>query len=233
MERLRRWPIWIMTGERCGSWYLTDLLRHALALEDEFLELPMAYGTEDAYWVRRLPHELLGNPPHYLKVLRSHFIQAGFDDGDRMQINQRLPGIRYIWLWRDDVFARAASLYCAENLRTWRVENPEQRREFICSRVEVNDDRLWDCLQRVRRESTTNWHPYFWKEENVVRVTYEALLESPATAVNRICWELGLDFRKNWFESYEPTYLKATHHQIPDLILKLRKLDETMHSTGA
>lgn len=214
-----------MTGERCGSWHLCDLMEQAFSLP-KFLELPMAYGTSRGLWLKRLPEDLFIRPFRYLKMIRSHFENSGLDDGDRDKIEKSLPELGYIWLWRNCPYERAASLYCAEQLGVWRSRKASEAERNINAEILLDESKLKNCLSRTKGELIHNWHGYF-ANRDVLRVSYEDLRDDPYKIIACIAEKLNLKINAGF--QYSPTFFKSTNRITPVLIEKIRKIDGILH----
>lgn len=215
-----------MTGERCGSWHLCDLIEQAFSLP-KFLELPMAYGTNKSLWLKRLPKELFLKTFNHLKIIRSHFENSGLNDSDRDKIEKSIPELGYLWLWRNCPYERAASMYCAEQLGVWRSCKASEAERYINTQVSLDEYKLLSCLKRAKAELINNWHGYFTNRD-VLRVYYEELRDDPYKIIDHISEKLNMKIKSGF--QYRPNIFKSTNKITPVLIDKMRRIDEKLHT---
>jgi len=182
---------WILTNERSGSTYLCDVLNGTGLFETEFCErfnhiIPKSFAN-----FRQSPHDFC-----YTKLQpRQHIEKAGAISLE--SIKNHLPGIQFILLKRNDIFAKAVSLYfCFKTKKyimtsdTARVKGDPIQWAFVSPEaynnmsIELDAAALIESYKQVAREHT------YWdtrlEGEDYLLVDYDDLMQDPVKEVGKI-----------------------------------------------
>lgn len=197
---------WLLTSPRSGSTWLQYLLNHnagvPLRIGDDREQARYSFGEHMSEKYCRSLEEFLQWDPVVSKVHCHHF---GAYLIDRPLLKSRLPPLRFVLLERRDQFAQAASLAMANRTGITQCQNLKKQNEFRASSVKLEDAELVACLKAVN-DYTAFWRNWLHSESHLV-VTYESLLEDPASVVGEVL-----------------SYLQTPHESI-SVDVPLRKLN--------
>ena len=209
---------WILTYPRSGSVFLCYLLHRTGLFPDYrgsengyFMEhfneirLRRHYYPEAVYekWKNSDPgsrreiffdHVLRAHKlPPIAKIMREQFVTfLGLKDSDRKMIDAMLPGMKYIHLRRDDIFARTISLYFARKTNRW-VLPGENSREYQQVKIPFNKAEILEIYRHEKEFSQKNDWTHYLREGSYLHVDFDRLIKNPLKTLKEILIYLELD----------------------------------------
>lgn len=169
-------PCWILTTARTGSSFLCEILNQTGLFVPEFKE----YMHPEAK-----PFEFVQRP--YCKVMRGHF-ERFLHDGAKEDIERLFPGMKYIYLNRQNIEDKAVSLYFARETGVWCLRR-EDREQYMAQPVHLDENKLMDAYHYEARVSRL-WDNFLEGTPHL-RIEYEELVESPAEVIRKVLTYLG------------------------------------------
>jgi len=166
---VRTWsPCWILTSPRSGSnWFSRSLDAYARSLLAPSCRplLPVA------------------------SLVYNHVLQRERPGATIEMIEHENPGIRFVWLWRENLIEQAVSLLIACRTGATRSYDPQTIEVARKVGVEASDEELLERYQEVA-SYRENWR-YWLQHHEYMSVTYESLWDRIAIVVPRVLEYLG------------------------------------------
>jgi LPS sulfotransferase NodH len=163
------------------------------------------------------PFDFLSKP--FCKVLRVHFNRV-FHDSAKYDIERFFPNIRYIRIYREDLFRQAVSLYFSRKTQHWSLSTEEQLGWFLSTSVDFVDDELLECYD-FAKAARYAWDAYLQDTPHYL-VEYESLKNEPERIYYEILDYLGLE-KKPFCGS---KLIAMTRPEIEEFVARLKSLVE-------
>lgn len=236
---------WILTGLRSGSSYLSYLL-NATGKFDPYFGEWFNFGLWNLYiyFDKKYNYEQLSDKefryglfktcglPSNAKVHYQHF--KDILDNDFAYVESMLPDNKYIYLSREDNYAKAVSAYISVKTDVWHkssnyelankmIVNPQVRdisEPYI--ETDLNKDELLYWYKFVSEE-TTGWDEFI-KDKDYIAVEYGDLINNTHHVVDDILKYLGISLSNAELKNIidECTLFPSTHPQKQEFIEELR-----------
>jgi LPS sulfotransferase NodH len=133
-------------------------------------------------------------------------------------IETALPGIRYVYLVRSDIFARTVSIYFARMTKQWYLRTDDNG--FFDKVIPFYSSILVDIYEE-ELELQNVW-PEVLKGREFLEVQYEEVTKTPAKTIRRIGNYLNLVPAP--FEDVQIDSLPMTRSETPEYIERLKEL---------
>lgn len=220
-------PCWILTSPRTGSTWLARMLNRSVGMP---LDMP-SWGFLRNWCFSEHMHpsnrgdamQFWDDPPVVSKVHNHHLLE--FAPDIRVDdVAQKLPGICFVRLYRQDKVAQAISLYFSDVTAAHRIENNDQLQRYASRDVPWDAQAAYGKYQQVLSYDR-NWD--YWLNGRLhLRVSYEDLLSRTEDVVREI-----LRFCRTNVSSvcFDVSLLKQTHPQKQEYCQRLR---EALLATG-
>lgn len=201
-------PTWILGSPRVGSSYYISLLNSTEIFRPQFVE-HFHNSMWDEKWLRF--------SPRYNKVHAGVFHRRVCD----VDLEEKLPGIKYILLRRKDCVASAVSHYFSKKLNQFTV-SAKDRDMVKTHEVEYDEDSILK-LYHFHRKSHVGWDEYLSTRE-YLEFDYEDLVDDPRGVVGRTLNYLGVSGEANLNDPQ--IQIKLRHPQKEEFIRRIRALIE-------
>lgn len=206
----------MLTAMRSGSTYLFNMLKatgsfsfpapHAehpsLKAQAEIGEFLAPNGYLDPWDVHGIPKtkelceqhlkkkaNLPFRPPCLLKILKEHFEYYLLDYDDRPLVETLFPKPKYIWLEREDVFARTVSAYQFFVSKMPHLWNERMQAEYKAKEIPWDTKGILDVY--YNHVKNCDWGP-FLEGANHHHVEYEDLIARPQEVLQGCLDYLGM-----------------------------------------
>jgi LPS sulfotransferase NodH len=172
---------------RSGSTYLCHLLRSTGLLgrpHEIFPDAKVArqLHASPAEFDALIDRVTTDNGIYGLKIFSTQFAFV-----QKLRWPERLPGLRFVYLEREDLLGQALSLSRAIQSRQFKSGDPVQAPPRYDRRL------IADCIGRITY-GAARWQGYFARNNIApLRLTYEALVRDPQAAVTALADLVGLD----------------------------------------
>jgi len=168
--------------ERSPEWTRDDYGRH--------FEAALASGTTDnGVFGAKLMWSYFGD---FLELMRGIPRFAGMGDGSLLAA--AFPGLRYVFVSRNDKVRQAVSLWRALQTLVWRLERSGQRDEPMPEhRLVYSFDAIDHLLDQLRRNEDA-WRGYFFRTgQRPLTLLYEDIAGDLDASVRRVLADLGVE----------------------------------------
>ena len=237
---------WILTNLRSGSGYLCYLLNKTSLFVPHFEEwfdngqnINYIYGDNKANsnfnkHKDSLNYVKIHGLPKFLKIQRFRYDKI-FNKNDKNIIKQILPDIKFIYLKRNDIFARAISLYFCSQTKTYHItKNDEDSKKWL-SKSNVKDFKNWknihipfiekkvvSCYNKIIKDRS--WDD-FLTDENYLLLDYDELTTDPNKTLKEILKFLDIKSPKNIKNIINTcSLMKTNRSETDEYIKKLKRL---------
>ena len=229
-------PYWILTRERSGSTYLSHLLNGTNNFEPKFSEyLHFQMGKSKKNFIE--------NSSEY-KYCKINWKQLLFNNLSIEEICNALPDVKFIFLKREDLYARSISLsFCKQTGKWFMSDNVNDMKEFSCNKFAPtfknghsipasyhNKKVTFDynsTLKILQEMKETN---YVWedvlKDKDYLKVTYEDLIQNPSVALENILNYIGANCKRIEESIYNCKLKPMTRKESTVYINRLKKIDK-------
>lgn len=243
--------LWILTGLRSGSTLLWKLLwdtklfsypdKHSdhpsLDLQRSVGEFLAPNHNIDPWDVLQVPKtremtiqylkmksKLAGTENNVMKLPIEQYHYYLLDHNDRPLIQSLFPDSRFIWLEREDIYARTVSAYIFFTTRTAHLQNQKQKDEWLKKPVPWNSQGILDVYYNHIKKC--DWGS-FLEGENYLKVSYEELVADPALTLKKCMDWAGVDGRQRLdykgIADRQPKF-KTERPETQEYIKKLKRL---------
>lgn len=219
-------PLWILSYERTGSTFLQDMLNATGLFKpriDEWFH-PDARGAvglypDIKYWAPdAVTRYVVTNPPKFAKVQAVHATQAN-PPLTREGVEEKLPGIKYVVIMREDMIASAISLYFARETGMFGIVNPSQLDVFRSIPIEFDDSKVLDAYGRIK-QSRNYWAQWLADADRLI-YDYQDIVSRPKEIAKEILNHAGVDYDG---DISLPPLCKQTRPETEDFKRRLSKL---------
>lgn len=245
MKNFEEVPVWVLGNYRCGSIFLCKFLEklrpkkppvfyeHFNGLNHQTIK--RKYGTDFTKWItadavtRRelffkhvIEKEKL---PPKMKIMRDQFLRVcGLKDTDINTIEEVLPGIRYIYLKRDDLFSCAVSHYFAKKTKRW-VLRPGDKKQYLKKSIPFNEKEIIKCYEHMKKYvEDDGWDKYLEGKDHLF-LNFKEMVKNPVETFERVIEYLDIKFDGNiekLVKAFE--YVPTKRPESKEYIERLRKL---------
>ena len=166
--------------------------------------------------------------PDRMKFMREQFLDTcGLVDGDKPLIESLLPGIKYIFLKRNDVYSIAVSNYIALQTGKW-VLKPEEKQQYSKTPILYDEAKLLalykKCYYYVQEN---NWDLFLGAEAHFY-IEFEKLVNDPFDTFSSLLKFLDIPPELVDVEKYVKSYqfIPTIRPETEELVGKLKQILE-------
>ncbi|MHA1948298.1 MAG: Stf0 family sulfotransferase [Candidatus Thorarchaeota archaeon] len=215
--------LWILAAPRTGSSYLCEILNCSNKFPNRFKEHfnKKDISIRDRYEMRR-------DLPHCTKIIWYQFLKC-FRVCEKCYIENQLPGLKYVVLNRDDVFAQSVSFYIMMKTGIHHLHNDESANLFSDMNLEVDDVELLSSYEIIK-DINGLWDEYL-NDSCRLSITYEMLLDRPVEVVKQIMNHCDINCSiedvKHWVKCANGRIMPT---QRPETRMLIKKLKGMVHN---
>lgn len=131
----------------------------------------------------KMKARLAGPGPNLLKVHMEHFDYYLLEHSDGELLRELFPDSRFIWLEREDIFARTISAWFSFSSKVPHIKDEKTRQQYFKKAIPFDANGILDVYYNHVKKC--NWGPFLEGSEHL-KVTYEKLIANPADTL-RTC----------------------------------------------
>lgn len=198
-------PLWILCNPRSGSTLLCDLLnatnKFPLFEHERLVNKrgPLERGLAFNEWLRLYfkPYgipDFEAHPVPYTKCIYHQFNEI-FGNRTASYVEKFVPGVKFVWLHRQDCYDQAASLYFAKKLfptfkgnrgnsSSYHIYDKLDLEQYLTTKIEFDANLAEACYAEVKSYEH-NWSP-FLGDRPCLQVSYEQLVDCPVRVLRGV-----------------------------------------------
>lgn len=169
--------------------------------------------------------------PNRMKLMRSQFfLVCGLKDSDKQIIEKIKPGLKYIFLKREDLINTTTSFYIALKSKQWVSKNNKIHPE---KSIDVIDDELIYYYKFFKKYSIdNNWENYLINTKYLY-LTFDYLTSKPINALREISEYISVPISQKeiikYYKDDQKKYIASNHFQKDMIKKKLKELVNDLH----
>ena len=211
-------PIWILSHARSGSVFLSYILHQTGLFPGNYKGIPNGsffehfninrlrelyftprqyrkWGNSNTETRRNLFYKNIvekNKLPNITKIMRQQYIEhCGFVDKDKEMIESMLPGIKYVFIERKDIYKRVISMYFATVSGKWVLE-PEEKNSYLNKTIPFNETEILKIYKSEYSFASSNNWDLFLNECNYIYIDFDDFIKDKQSSIVDILKYLGI-----------------------------------------
>ena len=176
MIELYKNPVWILSGPRTGSSFISSVLNETKIFDPVFNECFHDDWIKEIFSDVKLLSPFNYNWPKFAKVHEAHFekIQKMFPS---LNIKEVIPDLKFIHLRRKNLIKQTISEFFANKTNIYIIKNKKKLNKYKELKVDY-DEKIMLHYYKKAIIRFNSWEPLLIKE-NHIDIFYEELIDNP------------------------------------------------------
>ena len=194
MKQLYEIPVWILSGPRTGSSFISSVLNDTNLFEPDFREWFHNNNINEIFCHKKSLSPFDYKWPLFAKVHEDHYekIKTMFP---LLNIEEVIPKLKFIHLRRKNLIKQAISSYFSHKTNTYIIKNKKKLNNYKEFKVDYDEENILFIYEKIISRFN------FWKpvliNDNYIDVFYEELIDNPIEAFIKIFNFLGITLPSN------------------------------------
>jgi len=175
MIELHKNPVWILSGPRTGSCFVSEVLNETKIFKPIFSEWFHFKKINKIFCDEKLLSPFDYKWPKFAKVHEDHFekIKQMFP---LLKIEEVIPNLKFIHLRRGNLIKQVISEFFARKTNVYFVKNKKELTEYQELKVDY-DEKIMLCYYKKAIIRFNSWKPLLTKD-NHINIFYEELIDN-------------------------------------------------------